>query len=96
MIGVVLLITYDLHKPQRDYADVEASIRSFGDAVHAEESVWLVDTLLSPSICRDALRDATDREATVFVTPLRPGWSSYALDRKITTWLKDPTRRWGG
>ena len=44
---MVILIAYDLHKPDRDYADVIAVIRGFGACAKAGESVWLVDTTTS-------------------------------------------------
>ena len=75
---MILLITYDMHKPDRDYQGVIAKLKSFGSWAHDEESVWLVDTTLSPAQCRDALNSVTT-EATYFrcQTPVEVGckWS---------------------
>jgi hypothetical protein len=86
--------TCDLHKPQRDYDDVEDQIVSFGGAVRAEESVWLVDTYMSPVSCRDALRDICQQEATIFVIRLRRGWASFGTAEEVANWLRDPGRTW--
>lgn len=91
---MVHIITYDLHKPDRDYQDVKAAIESFGSACEVAESVWLVDTVSNVSAVRDALRDATVEEATIFVIRTSESWSSYAVNKPATEWLHDPGRRW--
>ena len=90
---MVLLITYDLHKPDRDYKDVITKLKSFGSWAHDEESVWLVDTALSPAQCRDALNSVTS-EATYFVVRLQQNWAANNLDEDVVAWLKHPARKW--
>lgn len=90
---MIHLITYDLHEPDRDYKDVIEQIKVFGACAHAEESVWLVDTLMTPVECRDAL-NAVTTEASYFVARLRPNWAPMGLVDPVITWLKDSRRRW--
>jgi hypothetical protein len=90
---MILLITYDLHTPERDYNDVISKIKSFGSWAHPEESVWLVDTTLQPADCRDRLKQMTE-EATYFIVGLRRDWSSWGLASAVANWLKDPRRSW--
>lgn len=90
---MVLLITYDLHVPERDYAGVIARIKSFGGWAHDEESVWLVDTTRSPADCRDALNSVTT-EATYFVARLHQNWAARGLSEDVVAWLKAGNRRW--
>jgi hypothetical protein len=52
---MVLMIAYDLHKPDRDYKDVEKFIKGLSSWCHLEESVWLVDTRQSTAKIRDQL-----------------------------------------
>jgi hypothetical protein len=92
-IAMVLLITYDLHKPERDYDDVTSEIKSFGSWAHPEESVWLVDTTLGPQDCRNRLKQVTE-DATYFIVWLQHNWSSYKLTSPVVKWLKDPGRSW--
>lgn len=42
---MILIATYDLHQPKRDYPSVEKLLKSAsGGYLHAQESVWLLDT----------------------------------------------------
>jgi hypothetical protein len=90
---MVLLITYDLHKPDRDYADVEAYIKGLGGWCHLEESVWLVDTQKSVASVRDGLKDV-GTEATYFVERVTSDWASFSLGENQVSWLKSSDRRW--
>lgn len=91
---LIHVVTYDLHKPERDYAAVEKIIQTAsGGYVRADESVWLVDTLKDPSEWRDWLKAAA-ADATYFIAQLQQNWASSALPKEATTWLKDAARRW--
>lgn len=90
---MILLITYDLHKPDRDYAAVEKVLKSTGAWLHLEESVWLVETQESSSRWVDKLM-ALSKEATYFAVPVTSSWASYGLDKGQAEWLKSPYRRW--
>ena len=90
---MVLLITYDLHEPERDYEDVIAKIKSFGSRAHVEESVWLVDTALTAQQCRDALNAVTSK-ATYFAVRLAHSWASQNVAESVTNWLKSSERTW--
>lgn len=89
---MVLLITYDLHTEPRDYTDVIAAIKTAGSYAHLEESVWLVDTSLSPEAWRNKLK-AADDDATYFVVKLAHNWASSKVDQNIVNWLKG-SRSW--
>lgn len=90
---MIVLICYDLHKPDRDYAAVIERIKSFGSWAHVEESVWLVDTAIDPETCCNRLRGVTD-DATFFAFRLRLNWAGIGLDGDVAQWLKSPSRRW--
>jgi len=85
---MILLITYDLHKPDRDYADVTATIKEAGTYLHLEESVWLVETSDDPAVWRDRLKN-TASEATYFVVRLRQNWAGWQLGKGVAGWLKN-------
>lgn len=85
---MVLLITYDLHKPDRDYEDVIAVIKEAGTYAHLEESVWLVETSDDPAVWRDRLKNAAS-EATYFVVRLRQSWAAWQLSKSVADWLKN-------
>ena len=86
---MILLITYDLHKPDRDYTDVIKAIKqSSASWAHPEESVWLIETDEEPNVWRDRLR-RTASDATYFVIQLRNSWASHDLDKDVAAWLKN-------
>ena len=90
---MILLIAYDLHKPDRDYDGVENLIKSADACVRAEESVWLVDTQEPPLTWRQGLVKVAS-DATYFVTRLAHSWASHGLASEVSPWLKAPERTW--
>lgn len=86
---MLVLITYDLKSPDKDYAPLYEAIKNCGDKWwHYLESVWLVHTNLTPNECFERLRenlDAGDRCLVVQITnQLRQGW----LPTKAWEWIK--------
>lgn len=90
---MLLLITYDLHEPDRDYKPVITVIKSANSWTHPEESVWLVDTEQSPAWWRDKLRETSD-DATYFVVLLTKNWASWKMSKSVVDWLKSTDRTW--
>lgn len=90
---MILLITYDLHKADRDYPAVERVIKAEGNWAHIEESVWLIDTLTPCVQWRDDLQSAAP-EATCFLVHLQRDWSSSGVNQELVDWLNDARRRW--
>jgi hypothetical protein len=90
---MLLLITYDLHKPERDYQAVFALIQRADSCVRVEESVWIVDTEDSPTVWRNQLKAVTT-EATFFVIRLRKSWAGFKLHPAVAVWLESDERRW--
>jgi hypothetical protein len=92
---MVHVITYDLHKPERDYEKVSAVIKTAdGGWAHPQGSVWFVDTLKSPSDWVERLRRTGDPNDEFFVARLQHNWASINMDNDVVVWLNDPRRRW--
>lgn len=70
----VVLVTYDLKQPGRDYAPVHAYLKTFPDWCKGLESVWLLETTTSTSIIRDKLKALVDSNDKVFVVRLQQDW----------------------
>lgn len=87
----VLLVTYDLKKPGRNYQPVYDYLRKF---VHCKgmESVWLLDTGLTTEQIRDALAGLVDANDKMFVVRLARTWNSWNYD--CAQWLNDSARNW--
>lgn len=45
---MVLLITYDLHRPGQQYASLHEEIKKAGTWWHHLESTWIIETDLNP------------------------------------------------
>lgn len=90
---MILLITYDLHKPERDYLAVENVIKAENNWARIEESVWLVDTATPPERWQSNLQ-ATAPDAAYFVVRLQRDWVAFGINEEVTGWLNDARRRW--
>jgi hypothetical protein len=87
----VLLVTYDLKQPGRDYQPVYDYLKKF-TYCKGLESVWLLDTTTSTSTVRDGLRSLTDSNDVVLVVRLTQDWASY--NYYCADWLNNSSRNW--
>jgi hypothetical protein len=91
---VVLIVTYDLHQPGRDYEKIAEVLKKSEFWAHPQGSVWFLDTLVKPAQWRDRLKEAGDPNDEYFVAQMQKHWASSNLGQKMNDWLKNPTRRW--
>jgi len=85
---MVHVVTYDLHKPGRDYTPVHEYLKRF-DWWHCFESTWLVQTSKSAATIRDDLAGLIDSNDDVFVLTFETkGWASWGLSTNCNDWLK--------
>ncbi|OAK66064.1 hypothetical protein A3K87_09875 [Variovorax paradoxus] len=84
----MILVTYDLKQPGRNYDAVHAYLRTF-TYCKGLESVWLLDTAVDAVTIRDHLLTLIDINDIVFVTPLAHGWASCAYP--CADWLNQRT-----
>ena len=77
----IILATYDLIKPGKDYKPVHDYLKRF---THCKglESVWLLDTTVSCSKIRDDLQKLVDANDKVFVVRLMRDWGEF-LAKKL-------------
>ena len=89
---MILLVTYDLRQPGRDYKPLHEWLRKF-TYCKGLESVWLLDTTWTPQQVRDELKKLTDSNDKTFVCRLYPNqWASWNYD--CGDWLNKPERTW--
>lgn len=86
---MILLITYDLKQPDRDYSSLYDTIKSSCTTWwHYLESVWIVKTDLTVDACSDMLHNAMDENDMLFVVDItgmkHQGW----LPSKAWEWFK--------
>lgn len=64
---MLVLVSYDLRAPGRDYTTLIAQIKKLG-AIRPLESMWLVKTSSTPEQIRDFLKQYMDANDRLFVT----------------------------
>lgn len=87
----ILLVTYDLKQPGRDYAPVHNFLKQFNHCKDLE-SVWLLDTTWTAIQMRDALSKLVDANDKFFICPVGRDWASWRFN--CSTWLNDAARNW--
>lgn len=85
----IILVTYDLCAPGRDYTSVHSYLKTF-TYCKGLESVWLLDTQRAPTTIRDELRSKIDSSDKVFVTRVTREWASWNFT--CADWLNKPER----
>lgn len=96
---MVMIVTYDLNRPGQTYAHVQAQLKKAnGGCVHAQGSVWLIDSTAGPTWWRDALQKLTDANDTVLVARVHSNgigeqWRPSNM-ADAAAWLQAPQRSW--
>lgn len=91
---MILVVTYDLHAPGRDYPEIERLLKSARSWAHPQGSVWFLDTDRDPAWWRDRLMQAGDANDSYFVSRLQQHWAAFNLGQPVNEWLMSPARTW--
>lgn len=86
---MILLISYDLKSPDKDYASLYEAIKNSAKSWwHYLESVWIVRTDLDPNSYYERVKPYFDEDDSFFIVDIteqkRQGW----LPSKAWDWLK--------
>jgi hypothetical protein len=87
----VLLVTYDLRQPGRNYQPVFDYLQRFTNC-KGMESVWLLDTTTSTETIRNDLMSIVDANDRLFVVQITRNWASF--NYVCAAWLNDAGRNW--
>ncbi len=87
---MILLISYDLKQPDRNYESLYDTIKQCGTKWwHYLESVWLIKTDLTPQLCFERLHRKIDENDYLFIVDIsrksHEGW----LPKSAWEWIKD-------
>lgn len=86
---MVILVTYDLQKPGRNYDVLYEALRKAGTSwARPVESVWLLDTGKAAEVIHDELRPHVDANDRLFVVELKPHWWGSNLPTEVMEWLR--------
>jgi len=88
----VLLISYDLKGPNRDYEPLYKAIKSY-TWQQILESSYAIDTAKTPAKVRDHLKNEVDANDEVFVVRMHQNWATTFSDG-ATEWMKSASRTW--
>ena len=62
-----LFISHDLYNPKENYQQVGAAIRSLGDAIQVQYSLWYVKSRFDSSQARDIVANVIDLNDTIII-----------------------------
>jgi hypothetical protein len=83
----VLLITYDLRQPGRNYASLHEAIRAVGPWWHYLESAWLVDTNQTAAGVSASLRPHIDQNDGLLIIGVNPNNRDGWLVQEAWDWI---------
>lgn len=84
------LISYDLIRPDKNYTNLHAHLKSYGLWAKPLESVWLIKSSSGVEQLRNLIQthmDANDKLIVVDVTSRAAAWNNLPAD--IGTWIKN-------
>lgn len=82
----VLLVCYDLGKPNRDYTGLYQILKKATSWWHYLESCWLLKTELSPSQWFDKLKPHIDDNDSLLIIEVRKNYKGW-LPKKAWDWI---------
>lgn len=88
----VYCVTYDLRKPDKDYASLLAAIRKYTHC-HALKSAFFIDTPEDRKVVRDKLKKLVDANDQLYVLRLNGEWAATRAE-PCCDWLNDSNRNW--
>jgi len=85
----MLLITYDLNRPGKDYPSLYSAIKSISRRWwHHLTSVWIIETNLTPQQVAQKLITLIDKNDELLVVKLQSDYDGQ-LPQDAWNWLKD-------
>ena len=83
---MILLISYDLNDPSKDYTALYEEIKKAGIWWHHLDSTWLVQTNSGPEEWESRLRQHMDDNDNLLVIEVRRNYNGW-LPQRAWTWL---------
>jgi len=86
---MILLVSYDLKVPGRDYAKLYETLKSAGGWWHYLESTWILSTTDSVVTWTDRIRTTMDENDIFIVVDITGRTSNGWLPKKAWEWLDE-------
>lgn len=84
----MLLITYDLNEPGKEYDSLYEEIKTAGWWWHHLDSTWIIRTTNGPSYWYDRLSKHLDQNDNILIVEITKNYYGY-LPKKAWEWLTD-------
>lgn len=85
----IFLISYDLSKPEQDYAGLIEAIERYSDVIRVQKSVWLIYTPFESKLIFQNLERFIDKDDELFVCPLDfADLYHYSTSPDVVKWLE--------
>ena len=88
---MVLLISYDLNTPGKDYAGLYKELKKAKAWWHHLDSTWIIETNLSCSTWQKRIRKHLDDNDSFLIIEIRNNYQGW-LPERAWDWLKN--RKW--
>jgi len=85
---MMLMVTYDLKKPGKDYGALHEAIKSLGVWWHYLESTWLVDTAFSTKQAWDKIASCIDRNDFLLIIEVKSNYQGW-LPKDAWDWMSN-------
>lgn len=87
---MIIFISYDLKKPDRDYKSLYTAIKNCGSTWwHYLESVWLINTDLAPNEVFDKIHSSMDNNDSLLISEFNADNYSGWLPSNAWEWIKN-------
>jgi len=87
-----LHISYDLHKPDKNYQAIIAKIKTLGNWAKIHYSYWFVDSGYTAAQARDAIWEAMDSDDSVYVVDATNNVAAWQnINEEASAFIRD---RW--
>lgn len=83
---MLILITYELTRPEEEYTSFYNSLKKLGEGKHYLHSTWLVDTEESPQQIKKALEAYLNPDDKLFIAEITPDYAG-TLPKRAWRWL---------
>lgn len=85
-----VLVSYDLHKPIKDYIDLIGYLKEFKNQAKPLESLWVIKSDKSQITIRDEILGIIDQDDSVLVVDVsNDAMAWHSLSPSVAEWLKN-------
>ena len=88
---MILLITYDLNSPGKNYENLYKEIKSEGWWWHHLDSTWLIKTNNNPKYWYNKLKPFLDSNDYIFICEFTGSYYGF-LPKDAWTWIEDASK----